>query len=224
VSFVVCPLILAIVALVLAAQASRTIRDSGGRVGGKGMVTAARIIAVLNIVVSLIVGGLLIWAAVTADPTPKTPTATTASSSGGSGSPTETTTAEATGTTEDAQELAGDAYDDVKAEGPGTCLNDTEKADVVSCEQAHDAELFAVVELDGIAYPGDKKVQDDAERHCRTEFQSFTGADLDEQTEYEAFTVTPKRSAWVLGQRDVACVLTGPSGQKLTGSARGALA
>src|SRR5688500_6706664 len=44
-AWVVCPIVLAIVALVLASRAGDEIRTGGGRVGGDGMVTAARIIA-----------------------------------------------------------------------------------------------------------------------------------------------------------------------------------
>jgi hypothetical protein len=49
-SFVVCPLITAIIGLVLAGSAKRSILASGGAKQGLGMVTAARIIAWVNIV------------------------------------------------------------------------------------------------------------------------------------------------------------------------------
>lgn len=44
-----CPIIFAIIALVFASKASKEIDASGGRVGGEGFVTAARIVAWLNI-------------------------------------------------------------------------------------------------------------------------------------------------------------------------------
>jgi len=49
VSFVVCPVIPAIVALVLASSAKRNIDASGGALDGAAMVTAARIISWINI-------------------------------------------------------------------------------------------------------------------------------------------------------------------------------
>jgi hypothetical protein len=58
----VCPVVPAIVALVLAGQASQRIRESGGRLGGAGMVTAARIISWANIV--LVVLGIVFFVAV----------------------------------------------------------------------------------------------------------------------------------------------------------------
>jgi len=50
-SFVVCPVIPSIIALVLAGSAKRNILASGGAKEGLGMVTAARVIAWVNIVV-----------------------------------------------------------------------------------------------------------------------------------------------------------------------------
>ncbi len=49
VSFVVCPLIPAIVALFLASTAKRNIDASGGMLDGASMVTAARVISWINI-------------------------------------------------------------------------------------------------------------------------------------------------------------------------------
>jgi hypothetical protein len=49
-SFVVCPLVTAVIALVLAGSAKRNILASGGAKEGLGMVIAARIIAWANIV------------------------------------------------------------------------------------------------------------------------------------------------------------------------------
>lgn len=49
VSWAVCPIVPAIVALVLAQSASREIAASQGRVQGAGLVTAARIVSWINI-------------------------------------------------------------------------------------------------------------------------------------------------------------------------------
>jgi uncharacterized membrane protein len=61
-SFVVCPIIPAVVALVLVPRASEEIRDSNGTVGGDGLVTAARVIAIINIALLIVV--ILAFAAV----------------------------------------------------------------------------------------------------------------------------------------------------------------
>jgi hypothetical protein len=61
-SWAVCPIIAAIVALVFASMASTEINASGGRIGGRGLVTAARIVAWIHIGVmaAVILIGLLI--------------------------------------------------------------------------------------------------------------------------------------------------------------------
>ncbi len=48
-SWAVCPIIPAIVALVLASMASKEISASGGKIQGTGLVTAARIVSWVNI-------------------------------------------------------------------------------------------------------------------------------------------------------------------------------
>jgi preprotein translocase subunit SecG len=53
-SWVVCPVVLAIVALVFASKAKRTIEASNGWVEGSGMVTAAKIIAWINIILGIL--------------------------------------------------------------------------------------------------------------------------------------------------------------------------
>ena len=55
-SFVVCPLIPAIIALVLARNARNEIANSGGTVTGEGLVTAARVISWINIVLWVALG------------------------------------------------------------------------------------------------------------------------------------------------------------------------
>lgn len=60
VSWVICPIIAAIVALVLARSSDKEIKASQGRVDGAGLNTATRIIAWLNIGVSIVAGLVVI--------------------------------------------------------------------------------------------------------------------------------------------------------------------
>jgi hypothetical protein len=65
-SFAVCPFVAAIIALVLAGSAKRKILSSGGAKVGLGMVTAAKVVAWVNIVlVTLVIAaaviGLVAW-------------------------------------------------------------------------------------------------------------------------------------------------------------------
>ena len=54
-SFVVCPAVLSIVALILAQNARNRIDASGGRLSGSGLVTAARVVAWVNIALVVLV-------------------------------------------------------------------------------------------------------------------------------------------------------------------------
>ena len=63
-SWVFCPVVLAIAGLVTAAKASTEIRESQGRLTGESMVTASKVIAILNIVVSVLaIAGLILFVA-----------------------------------------------------------------------------------------------------------------------------------------------------------------
>jgi hypothetical protein len=63
-SFAVCPVVPAIVALVLSSSAMTEIRQSGGAVGGEGLVKAARIISWIHL--ALVAVGILLIAIVVA--------------------------------------------------------------------------------------------------------------------------------------------------------------
>jgi hypothetical protein len=62
-AWVVCPVIPAIVALILAGQSSRDIAQSGGRLGGAGFNTAAKVISWINIGITVLVVIIFIAAA-----------------------------------------------------------------------------------------------------------------------------------------------------------------
>lgn len=69
VSWAVCPIIPAIVALVLASSAAKEIEASGGRVQGAGLVTASRIVSWVNIglwAAMLVVGAFFLVLAIVA--------------------------------------------------------------------------------------------------------------------------------------------------------------
>ncbi|TXH31819.1 MAG: hypothetical protein E6Q91_02420 [Actinobacteria bacterium] len=63
-SWAVCPFVLAIVALIFASKASKAIAASNGWLDGAGMVTAARVIAWINIAIGILFVGFLIVAVI----------------------------------------------------------------------------------------------------------------------------------------------------------------
>lgn len=61
-SFVVCPLIPAIIALVLASQARREIDESYGAVAGEGLVSASRVVSIVNLALSVVLVPIVLLA------------------------------------------------------------------------------------------------------------------------------------------------------------------
>ena len=53
-SFVFCPVVAAVAALIVGAKANREIRESQGRLGGEGLVTAGRILAIIHLALSVV--------------------------------------------------------------------------------------------------------------------------------------------------------------------------
>jgi hypothetical protein len=63
-SFVFCPVVLSIVALALIPSSRRNINQSGGAVGGLGILTAAKIIAWINIGLFVLIVGIAVIAGI----------------------------------------------------------------------------------------------------------------------------------------------------------------
>jgi Septum formation len=217
-SFVV-PLLPAIAALVVAGIAAGRIRASGGALGGRGMVTAARVLAVLELL--LVAGAVAAIVAVAGRHTTVTRSGSPASpaTAGRASSATGATT----GATEPPGELVG--FDHLQA---GDCFQaprndqDVGEVRVVRCTTPHDVEVFAIVAAPGGAtYPGDKALGRVADTRCGARFGAYVGTAVDDSSlDYSSFL--PTRQGWEQGQdRTIVCVLEDPDGAKLTGSMRG---
>jgi hypothetical protein len=67
-SWVICPVVPAIVALVLASKSNQEIAASGGRVGGEGLNTATKIVSWINIglyaAIAVVLGAIFLIAIV----------------------------------------------------------------------------------------------------------------------------------------------------------------
>lgn len=97
-----------------------------------------------------------------------------------------------------------------------------EEVTSVSCAEAHDGEVFAVVTHPAAGeapYPGDDAVADFAAAECLQQFPGYTGAGYDD-SELEVATVRPDADSWSdKDDREVACVLY-QKDATLTGSRR----
>ncbi|MFI2430722.1 DUF4190 domain-containing protein [Streptomyces sp. NPDC018693] len=114
---------------------------------------------------------------------------------------------------------AGDCFD---VPGADKNFDDyVDHVDEVPCSGRHDAEVFAVVPVNGSAYPGKGRIQDMAEEKC-WELQS--GYAMDPWAIPENVDVSylwPTSDSWEYGDREITCVFTSATrSDTLTGSLR----
>jgi hypothetical protein len=212
---------------VLAAQAAGRIRASQGTLTGVGMVLASRVIAAAALV--LVPIGLIVGLGFVAS---RSPTATT------QGRPAPAATAP--GTTLAAPQVTATTVPTpppstvrgrrrhVDRLRPGDCFNLLNKkaetidtVRVVPCRQAHDDEVFAVVQLPRGPYPGDQRIQDLGDQACGARLKAYTGKTYDELPDnVEYLSLPPIREGWVAGDRKTICTLFESSDRTLTGSLR----
>jgi hypothetical protein len=93
----------------------------------------------------------------------------------------------------------------------GDCVTKLEESDsvttlpVVDCAKPHQGEVYFVFQLPDGAYPGDQKVQKDAEARCTTEINSYAGAGADEK--FDIFYLRPSEDDWSR-DRGITCIAT----------------
>lgn len=111
----------------------------------------------------------------------------------------------------------------------GDCLNDaSETGDVstvpvVDCEEPHDSEIYASVQMNDAEYPGEEATIATADEACRTEFERFIGIPFEDSI-YTYATLYPTGSSWDGGDREILCrvaLVRDGSMEKVTGSLRG---
>lgn len=105
----------------------------------------------------------------------------------------------------------------------GDCFDDsTEEAEVTlaPCGQSHDGEVVASVALGSGAYPGDRGLQEQAERACDQAFAKYVGTTV-QKTSLRPDFWAPDRELWEAGDRTVVCATWGPDGDRLRGTVRG---
>jgi hypothetical protein len=93
----------------------------------------------------------------------------------------------------------------------GDCVTKLEESDsvttlpVVDCAKAHQGEVYFVFQLSSGDYPGDEKVQKDAEARCTKEISTYAGAGADEK--FDIFYLRPSPDDWSR-DRGVTCIAT----------------
>ncbi len=106
----------------------------------------------------------------------------------------------------------------------GQCLdsaaNGISGVQVISCGQAHDAEVFATFRVTGSRYPGPAALQQRAREGCVSRLAGYLNPELPASSLAQSF-VYPGAGAWSAGERTVVCTVRGTSGP-LVGSVRAA--
>jgi len=106
----------------------------------------------------------------------------------------------------------------------GQCLDRPETAtaieevEVVPCDDPHDLEVFALVELPDGPYPGDSGRSQVAQEACADRFAAYVGVEPSASARSTGFLV-PTEQGWDEGDREVVCLLYDPD-ERLTGSMR----
>jgi hypothetical protein len=106
----------------------------------------------------------------------------------------------------------------------GECLtsgrNGISGLQVLSCTQAHDAEVFATFQVPGPRYPGATALQQQAREGCASRLSGYLNPELSAASLAQSF-VYPGAGAWSAGERTVVCTVHSTSGP-LVGSVRSA--
>ncbi len=108
----------------------------------------------------------------------------------------------------------------------GTCFDDPETFDqvedvpVVDCDDPHDNEVIANVDLTGDDYPGQDQVENRATQICYEEFSDYVGISY-EASMYDIGWLFPTAETWAAGDREVICFAYDLTLAKITGSING---
>jgi hypothetical protein len=106
----------------------------------------------------------------------------------------------------------------------GECLNSGPNGisglRVLSCSQAHGAEVFATFRVAGSHYPGATAMQQQARQGCASRLSGYLNPQLSAASLAQSF-VYPDAGAWSAGERTVVCTVHSTSGP-LVGSVRSA--
>jgi hypothetical protein len=110
----------------------------------------------------------------------------------------------------------------------GTCFDlPTRSSDITTvvrhdCTEAHDAEVYHVVEYTGASYPIVSFTRNSfVENSCFPVFQTYVGIDIDRADALNAGYFFPGSSGWDAGDRTFTCYAFRVDGAKLTKSVKG---
>ncbi|MFZ3453247.1 septum formation family protein [Arthrobacter sp. 7Tela_A1] len=119
------------------------------------------------------------------------------------------------------EEAAAESVDAVDLK-VGDCLaedpdaEEVDAVDVLPCTQPHDSEVYAAMDMEAGAYPGEETVDTTAQDFCLAEFQPYIGADYSVSA-LDIGYLTPTPTSWTLGNdREILCTVYRVDGEKLS--------
>lgn len=112
----------------------------------------------------------------------------------------------------------GDCVNEALLSGEG---EETDSIPVVPCDEPHDSEVYAAVDVDYAEFPGVEQLQQDGQDFCLAEFEGFIGVPYDESAIYFS-SYYPTEGSWnELGDREILCIAF-LDGEQSSGSLAGA--
>ena len=116
----------------------------------------------------------------------------------------------------------GQCVDGIEA-GAGTTI-DAASIRETTCTEPHGGEVIGVHPLPatvaGATFPGVATIESEAIIRCPSLFADYVGVAF-EISRLEMFYLYPSEETWGRGDRQIACIATGPAGERLTGSVAG---
>lgn len=95
-----------------------------------------------------------------------------------------------------------------------------EELPTVDCEEPHDLEAYAAMDMQEDEFPGEEAAQAQADEFCWAEFENFVGMDYADSEIYFTYFY-PEQDSWDrLGDREILCLLW--TEELVTGSLEGA--
>jgi hypothetical protein len=86
---------------------------------------------------------------------------------------------------------------------------------VLPCDQPHEGEVFAILELPAGPYPGDAALGRQARQECLKRFETYAPSSVADDR-IELFYLHPSQLSWTSGDRGVTCVATDPTTKRTT--------
>ena len=93
----------------------------------------------------------------------------------------------------------------------------TNVVEIVSCDNEHQYEMFAKVEVPGDDWPGEERLNELATDCEEGLFEDYVGTPSDEST-WEILAVAPTEAEWAAGQRTIQCAVFDPNEESTEGS------